>query len=120
MVNANDIRWLAGYLEGEGYFISGYPPGVRPRIGVKTTDLDVAQRVGRLFEANVRPVRSNEGRLGKKQLYTVEANSSKAIGWMMTLYSLLGKRRKEQIRLVLTNWKSRRAEPGRVGRSKRK
>lgn len=39
--------WLAGLLEGEGYF--GLYRGDRPVVEVKMTDRDVVERVGALF-----------------------------------------------------------------------
>lgn len=49
-MTSQDLGWIAGFLEGEGYFVTeitarGY---VRMRIGATSTDLDVLERLQRL------------------------------------------------------------------------
>lgn len=107
MIPSNDIRWLVGYLEGEGAFMAGSPPGVRPRISVTTTDFDVAGRVALLWDRPIHIHKPSSTSLSKKTQYVVDVHSSKAIGWMMTLYSLLGLRRKAKILDILNFWRAR-------------
>jgi hypothetical protein len=50
LMKSDDLAWIAGFLEGEGYFVTetsnrGY---VRMRIGVTSTDLDVLEHLQRL------------------------------------------------------------------------
>ena len=94
-----DIHWLAGILEGEGTF------GDRRRIRLKMTDRDVVERVAKLWK---RPLVVEKLQPNRKQAYSTAIGSIDAIGWMMTLYSLLGTRRQTKIRQILADWKSTR------------
>jgi hypothetical protein len=47
IMKSDDLAWIAGFLEGEGYFVThtskrGY---VRMRIGATSTDLDFLQHL---------------------------------------------------------------------------
>lgn len=46
MIRESEFFWLVGILEGEGYF--GYEKWSQ-RVQVKMTDLDVLERVGKIF-----------------------------------------------------------------------
>jgi hypothetical protein len=53
-MNQNDIYWLAGLLEGEGSFMKGAPSNKRlPIISMQTTDGDIAEKVGKMFNVKV-------------------------------------------------------------------
>ena len=110
MIETNTLYWIAGILEGEGSFGMTFR-GKRkrhgrrePSIGMNTTDLDIALRVSELLQAAVKKPRLTSP-ISKKPSYEVRVIGAKAAGWMMTLYLLLGVRRREQIRKVMTEWK---------------
>ena len=45
-----ELVWLAGLLEGEGAFLHGPPSAPnQPRIALNMTDLDVVERVSKMF-----------------------------------------------------------------------
>ena len=111
-----EVMWLAGLLEGEGSFVKnknsrgGFTPGVY----LGTTDKDVAERAAHILTARVYGPYSHASKPKNKPIYCVHIHSRKAIGWMMTLYTLLGERRRSQVRRVLEMWKSRRSGPDRA------
>ncbi len=108
MLSPNDLNWLAGFIEGEGYF--GYND--TPRFVVGSTDKDVIERASRILGQKITLERRRriDFRIPDtklKDMYRISICAIKAIGWMMTLYSLMGLRRKEKIREIITIWKSR-------------
>jgi hypothetical protein len=96
-MDIKNIHWLAGILEGEGSFQLE-----RPAIALEMTDRDIVQRVANIFQV---PVYELKRRPGSKQAYKAVLTGNLAIQWMMTLYSLLGVRRKARIREVLEKWR---------------
>jgi hypothetical protein len=98
-----DIRWLAGLLEGEGYF--GYDR--RPKIVLQMTDQDVVARAAYILGARcVGPYQQKGiGKSNRKPLYITQTYSNRAAGWMMILYTLMGARRRGAIRHALIGWK---------------
>lgn len=92
-----DIGWLAGILEGEGWF--GYYNTAR--VAINMTDPDVIQRVKTLFGGSVYLPKPRENR---KQLYCWAASGGRAAGIMMTVYPMLGARRQARVREVLMQW----------------
>jgi hypothetical protein len=100
-MNLKDLYWLAGILEGEGSF------GFYNRIAVicvQTTDKDVIERICRIMGGNYTTILPR--RPGYKVIYNVGIRSTIAIGWMFTLYSLMGARRKNKILDVIRDWKA--------------
>lgn len=103
MIKTLDIAWLAGILEGEASF--GYH-GTTPVIQLQMTDPDVVKRVAALLGVDVRAPWKPKGKDHYKLVYGCVAHGRKAIGWMMTLYSFMGVRRKEAIEAALNKWKA--------------
>lgn len=104
-----EIMWLAGLLEGEGCF--GLNGGTRktrtPRLNVSMTDKDVVEHVARLFRSRVQHrVRGAH----YKDVYTTALYARNAVAWMLTLYPLLGMRRRQAIRKSVTHWRSLRVK----------
>jgi hypothetical protein len=104
MTDVKDIFWLAGLLEGEGAFM------VRngsTKIAVQTTDRDVVGRVAALFGTKVdgdswKP----KGKATYKPVWSCSVHGTRAVGWMMTLFPLMGERRRTKIREIVLGWKS--------------
>ena len=103
MIKLTEIAWLAGLLEGEGYFHLNRER--YPRVVLSMTDEDVVTKAAILMKSRVH-------RNGN--VYTTSISGVKAIGWVMTLYSYLHKRRKERIRKIIKVWKNNhyKAPPG--------
>lgn len=106
MVNTREIAWVAGYLEGEGAFTiySGTPGHRQFRIELSSTDLDVIEKVKFILKANQR-IFLRKLRFGHKQEYYIKIYNNLAIQWMMTIYCLMGTRRKFKIREIIIEWK---------------
>lgn len=105
-----DIAWLAGLLEGEGYFGGGRPIANKTKkrgggsfvIALNMTDEDVVARAaslmkGTYFKRRLQP--------RCKQAYMIQIGGSRAAEWMMTIYPLMGERRKTRIREALSYWR---------------
>jgi hypothetical protein len=97
-----DIAWLAGLLEGEGYFafISD-----RPRITISMTDRDVIEEAAKLMGD---PKIYLTKRPDKKDIFTIRISGYRAIGIMYQVLPFMKKRRTAQIFAVLDGWKSKR------------
>jgi hypothetical protein len=103
MINIKDIIWLAGLLEGEGCF-SLSTKRQAPTIGLKMTDEDIVTRARGILSPLSKITISLHP--SKKTSYHFSIYGNLAAAWMMTLYSLMGRRRKERIRELLQIWRS--------------
>jgi hypothetical protein len=95
MLQEKDLYWLAGILEGEGYFYSQtdkYPLG----IAVEMTDLDIIERICKLLKTKYCCPKKREEH--HKQSYKVVLRGKKAIAVMILLLPMMGERRSEKIR----------------------
>lgn len=74
-----------------------------PTVQLGMTDLDVVLKARDILD----PSLSLHTRRTKcKPVYTVAIYSSSAISWMLTLYKLMGERRQQKIKAIVTEWKS--------------
>jgi hypothetical protein len=99
-----DLGWIAGLLEGEGYF--GYHRDGDLAIQIAMTDKDVIDRFGAMLDIGVFP----KPRLlpsGKTVYRCNLTNQAKAAGLMMTLLPLMGERRRGKIIECLDAWKGK-------------
>lgn len=106
MIASRDIHWLAGFLDGEGYF--GIQ-GSTPRITAAQKDVWPLLKVKSLVGGTIyRHMGSGSKQRGieAKPINTIHLNGKRAIGLMMTLYSLLSPRRQEKIKEIVEQWKS--------------
>lgn len=102
-----ELKWLAGYLEGEGYFVVYRQKGRKHpqcHIGVHSTDRDVIQKVARLIGGKVygpyAPSRTNF--VGSKPRHVTQVYGTKAQRLAKQLLSYMGKRRAAKIRHLLS------------------
>jgi hypothetical protein len=100
MLHTNDLHWLAGLIEGEGSF-GFYHSSLR--LTILMTDRDVMERVSTLLGA---PVRDLAPRPNAKPQFRVTVYGRVAAGWAMTLWSLMGERRRAKISEVLPKWRA--------------
>ncbi len=109
----NNIYWLAGLLDGEGCFqkCSGRNKNVQTsvRIRLEMTDFDIVERAAKLLNVPSITRRVKHHVRPTKPSWYICLAGKQASSWMMTLYSLLSKRRQAKIRDLLTTWK---AAPG--------
>lgn len=109
MKTTKDIAWLAGILEGEASFMLKNGNSI---IQVQMTDKDVMDRVAALLGTNVSSyVRKPKGKASYLPVFWLAVHGTKAIGWMMTLYALMGERRRAKILHILDHWKVARSAP---------
>ena len=109
LVTLKDIYWLAGLLEGEGSFLVRKQNGRLNafRIQMKIGDKDVAEMAAKIMRVKVNgpyKTRTPKGKPGKLT-WEVRTNvKPHSIGWMLTLFSLMGERRKAQISKAIDMW----------------
>ncbi|KKL22818.1 hypothetical protein LCGC14_2431590, partial [marine sediment metagenome] len=69
-----------------------------PQIGLGMTDEDIVVRATTLMGPNAKIYR-------RGNMWITKVNGAYAIQWMMTLYTLLGKRRREAVTEVIKFWR---------------
>lgn len=99
------LTYMAGLLEGEGCFSINRNT---PAIIIGMTDEDIVERVCNSFSSTLRGPKRMKG--SRKDVWVTSIHGSNAVGWMMTLFTLLGRRRQRRIREILSIW--RKARPG--------
>lgn len=111
MPTTGDINWLAGLLEGEGSF-GFYPKGKRgsPRIWIGMCDRDVIERCRKVMGGKS-GIFERQPHARAKTNHVFSVCGVRAAGWAMTLYPLLGERRRAAVRAMLAEWRER---PARV------
>jgi len=105
MISTHDIAWLAGLLEGEGCFF--ITPDNAPVISLAMSDKDIIEKAQDVM-GKFKQIRISRDARGShwKTMYNARCYGILAIGWMMTIYQFLGRRRREKIREVITQWKT--------------
>ena len=117
MPTTAEIHWLAGIIEGEGNpgtWVHRRSGGTYhyPRIQMIMTDEDVVARVAALTEAKMYgPYTSKRKTPGKpyKPYWQLCILGDHAVAWMLTLYPLMGLRRRQQIWTAVMRWRYRTA-----------
>lgn len=94
--STSDLHWIAGLLEGEGYFTRSPTSQI---VGCEMTDLDVLEKLQIFLGGTIDPQPRNRG--NGKPVYRWRTYGTRARGIMLTLYELLGPRRQGQIEKVL-------------------
>jgi hypothetical protein len=102
MITSNQIYYIAGILEGEGSFTTN---NGTHKISLAMTDEDVVRKVRNAMKLNCTIYHYSS--MNKKDIYSFQVLGIKAIEWMMTLYSLMGDRRRQQISILLAGWKNK-------------
>jgi hypothetical protein len=105
MTTIKDIAWVAGLLEGEGAFgVTKKSPN--PIIWLHSSDVDIVEHYRNIVNKSSSVVLKKPRHEGFKIQYACNVSGSIAIQWMMTIYSLMGIRRKAKIRMVIEIWKA--------------
>lgn len=101
MTKLTDIYWIAAILEGEGTFSIQGSPGIR----LKMTDRDIIERFKYITKAplEIRVFKSNNPKHLDQYIICIFGDS--AIEWLLTIYSIMGIRRRSQILEVINYWK---------------
>jgi hypothetical protein len=93
-MDKSEFMWLAGLLEGEGYFGSGRTGN--PRVALNMTDEDVVLRALPLMQAT--HIRSYDPKGNRKRLYLVDVSGRRALDLMKRILPYMGERRSMKIR----------------------
>jgi len=103
----SDKYWLAGYLEGEGSFMSGAPSDPNnPIVSFCTTDEDVANKTSLLLGSKYYKHREERNKLrGWKTVFQSRIVGGKAYNLMIILKPLMGERRQKQIEKAMSCYK---------------
>lgn len=106
-MDTKDICWIAGLLEGEGYFGMRKSGGYKgtPVIQLQMTDRDIVSRASELFKSKLYGPHGPYG-AGKKKTWQTMTFGSNAVGWMMTIYQIMGERRRKKIDETLAIWRT--------------
>jgi hypothetical protein len=106
-LSETDVAWLAGLLEGEGYFgmIRSRVGGKvyrYPRVGVTMTDRDVIDRVAAMFDTKVYAVKP--GPQSNLESYRFTLVGTRAAELMVALRPWMGGRRQAKIDATLAEY----------------
>lgn len=101
-ISDNDLLWLAGLLEGEGWFCKANKKRNCPSMGVEMTDLDIIERVSKLFNRKIYKIKGQKEHY--KDTYLVKLSGSHAVELMKRLKSLMGFRRQKQIQEAIDSY----------------
>ena len=109
VLGTDDLHWLAGLLEGEGYFhmANNWVSGKcyrTPRITLAMTDLDVVQHAALLF--GTKPSKGCKNSRGTKPIFRCYATGKRAARLMIKLCPIMGLRRHNKIKEVLSEYTS--------------
>ena len=100
-MNVPDAAWLAGLLEGEGYFIERRGANRSPaRVDAKMTDRDVIERVAELFGGKAVTEITHKNKRWKTS-YVTRVSGLEAISVMKQILQRMGERRREAIEMLI-------------------
>lgn len=102
-MNTNELYWAAGFMEGEGSFKFQKPGGLA--ITAAQVQKQPLDRLQAILGGSITGPHLPKNPKHHAQ-YHWQASSARAAGMMMTLFSLLSPKRKEQVRLALAGWKT--------------
>jgi hypothetical protein len=102
MLKINDLYWLAGLLEGEGWF--GVEQKRYPKVSLQMCDEDVVRQAKDLVSVGSIYFAPREA--PRKNAWVWQVSGANAPALMMTLYPLMGERRKQAILTALHIWHS--------------
>lgn len=123
MINLKDLYWLAGILEGEGCFFARKGSKIKDTkrkkskingthhtifgINLYMNDEDVIRRASNIMRPHDNRYHDKAPDYRTNSMgYGFNVSGKHAIAWMMTLYPLMGNRRKQKIREIITFWKT--------------
>ena len=101
-MNLTETAWIAGLLEGEGCFQGGKGNGLT--ISCTMTDLDVLERLRNFCGGRI--IKQRERQPHWKQTWRWGIHGRQALGVLMHILPLMGKRRTEKILEVVAIYKS--------------
>ena len=110
MISISEVKWAAGFLEGEGGFVT-HQNGTSFTMSAVQLEREPLERLQRLFGGYLKGYINKRGTLVHR--WTVNGAHAIAVGFM--IFSDMSLRRKSQIRRMVDGWKMR---PGRTNKWK--
>lgn len=112
MISETEIAWLAGLLEGEGYFSLRKARKIKstgeerwdPTIVLVMSDLDIVERCARMWGTHASELKKREEH--HLPSYRCTLRGSGAIHWMKRIYPYMGARRREKIKEIIEQWET--------------
>lgn len=104
MINLNDLRWAAGFLEGEGYFHGAGHKRTSPVVTAAQKDPECLYRLQTIFSAG--SVREYEHKGKTSTYWTYSLCGLQAIQIAMTLFILMSSKRQREIKEMIMKWKT--------------
>ncbi len=101
MITVKDIGWIAGFLEGEGYFHSQKNT---PYISAAQVQRQPLEKIQSLLGGNIHLYKL--GSLTESPCHRWSIGSVRATGIMFMLFDLMSPKRQNQIRAAILKWKS--------------
>ena len=115
MISKYEIGWIAGFLEGEGYFHTVGRLDSTPRVEATQVDIGPIDRLYDRFGGKMW-LESRGGEYGRQRgqrqpLWRWYAHPSESIQIMMTIWPLVSTKRKEEIEKCINAWKNTEQPP---------
>ncbi len=105
IVPPSDLSWVAGLLEGEGFFVKGPPSRPnRPYIGLESTDEDVVARAASLMGVGSYALRKRFPHERRRHIYAMRLSGRRAVAFMRLLAPFMGERRRRSIEAVCASF----------------
>lgn len=103
MTSIKDIHWTAGFVEGEGTFYAQPRKngGGMPVVCAGQNEKEPLEKLQRLYGGYLYSCKQYGN---QKEHWLYRLNGGAAAGLAMTLYTLMGQRRRGQIREMLRKW----------------
>lgn len=101
MITAGDVKWIAGFLEGEGCF----PKAHQLSVSAVQVQLWPLQELQRLVGGTIRAKKVSNPRAQPSHQWTL--HGPRAAELCMSLYALMSPKRKEAIRRALAQWRTK-------------
>lgn len=96
MIDLKDLYWAAGFLDGEGSFVYKKTRNSGVCVSAPQKGRELLDKLVDLFGGNI---------YERPNVFQWQLGGERAVGLMMTLYSLMSTKRKAQIAYSLTNWR---------------
>jgi hypothetical protein len=102
------LYWIAGLLEGEGYFgLASYQrTNSTPNVAVNMTDCDIIERIASIW--GVQSVRLKPRQAHWNDTYLAKLRGTRANEFMQLIFPIMGQRRQTQIDVALKAYAERR------------
>lgn len=97
MIDISELKWVAGFLEGEGSFVAH---NGSPTVSALQVQKWPIEKLNIFLKGKVYPQKTK-----RQTAWVWRLNVLNSISIMMTLYSIMSPRRKEQINKCIILWK---------------